>query len=412
MSVTITWPDGTTTHSCLDSWETRLLGALEDALETVRNNVSCFRESYPDDCTDQGIYPQRPKDAFDTDNNLGWTTGFWTGLLWLAYELTGDTFYRSAAETHSNSFAARLKNRQDTDHHDLGFLYTLAATYPHDLTEQEPYRKMANAAASQLLERVHQTAGIVQAWGNLDDPNERGRVIIDSLMNMSLLHWASTNTGNPLYAEVAVSHVKQLENHIMRKDGTTFHTYHFDPETGKASHGSTAQGHSDESCWARGQAWGIYGFALNYALTKEYSLLETSQKCADAFIERLPADNVSYWDMVFTDGDQPRDSSASAIAVCGLLELSDNLADKKKADLYRGWARKIMDSLVSKYATKPQAGGALLKHAVYSIPHGRGVDEGCLWGDYFYLEALVRMLYPQWKAPWLTDSQYRASNGA
>lgn len=401
MSVTITWPDGTTTQSELDSWETKLLSALENALDTLRSNVDYFTKLYPDDCTDQGIYSPRPQSSGDPDNNLGWTTGFWPGMLWLAYEVTRDTFYRRAAESHTPSFTSRLNNRQDTAHHDLGFLYTLTATYPHDITEQEQYSRLADSAAKQLLERVHQKAKIIQAWGDLDDPSERGRAIIDSLMNMSLLHWVSNKTGEDVYAKTAISHVDQLEGNILRENGTTFHTYHFDPETGQASHGSTAQGHSNESCWARGQAWGIYGFALNYALTGTQRLLEASQECADAFIERLPGDHVAYWDMVFTEGNQPRDSSAAAIAVCGLLELADNLAGQSKAEYYRGWARKIMASLVDKYAAKPQAGGALLNHAVYSMPHGRGVDEGCLWGDYFYLEALVRMLYPQWKAPWL-----------
>ncbi|GIM94055.1 glycoside hydrolase family 88 protein [Paractinoplanes toevensis] len=361
--------------------------AVAAALRTIDENIASFGAGYPGDTTAGGKYAERA-------GNVGWTTSFWPGMVWLAHELTGDPSYARAAAAHVPSFAERITTRSDVDTHDLGFLYTLSCVVPWELAGDTVARDAAVAAADHLLTRVLEPAGIIQAWGDMTDPRQQGRTIIDSLMNTPLLFWASEITGDPRYAEVARRHTVQLRDHILRPDGTTFHTFYWDPVTGEPLRGETEQGNSDESCWARGQAWGIYGFALNHRHTGDPTLRDAARTCAERFLSRLPADDVPYWDLVFGDGSgEERDSSAAAIAVCGLLTLG--------GERYRAAAGRILGSLIDHYSTaaRPES-NALILHGVYDKPKGVGVDEGNLWGDYFYLEALTRVTRPDWSDHW------------
>ncbi|GIF04245.1 glycoside hydrolase family 88 protein [Actinoplanes siamensis] len=348
--------------------------AVTAALSTIDANLARFGDRYPDDTTAGDRYPLRPA-------NTGWTTSFWPGMLWLAHDLTGDGKYLAAARGHVRSFASRVAGRVDIDTHDLGFLYTLSCVTAYRRTGDEQAREAALAAAGHLLSRVLEPAGIIQAWGDLRDPAQRGRTIIDSLMNTPLLFWASAETGDRRYASAARRHAEQLRDHLLRPDGSTYHTFYWDAETGAPLRGETEQGYADDSCWARGQAWGIYGFFLNHRHTGDPSFLEAARRCADHF----PDGGVPYWDLSLVDGE--RDSSAAAIAVCGLLALG---RDEE--------AGRILGALISDYASS--SGDALLRHGVYDKPKGIGVDEGTLWGDYFYLEALTRVTRPGWTPPW------------
>ncbi|MBX6356279.1 MAG: glycoside hydrolase family 88 protein [Micromonosporaceae bacterium] len=377
--------------------------AVAAALRTVDANMAMFGDRYPGDTTVHNRYALRPPAAGQPEGaNVGWTTSFWPGMLWLAYELTGDDAYRRSAAAHVRSFADRIERRIDVDTHDLGFLYTLSCVTPWRLTGDRRARRAALSAADHLLSRVLQPAGIIQAWGDLDDPQQRGRTIIDSLMNTPLLFWASETSGDPRYAATARRHVAQLRDHILRPDGTTFHTFYWDAETGQPLRGATEQGTADDSCWARGQAWGIYGFSLNHRYTQDPSLLRAAERCADYFLAHLPADQVAYWDLEFGDGSgEERDSSAAAIAASGLVDLAEQLPAGRRREHYLAAARAILASLIDGYSTAahPES-NALILHGVYDKPKGLGVDEGTLWGDYFYLEALTRAVRPKWTAPW------------
>ncbi|WP_263730735.1 glycoside hydrolase family 88 protein [Cellulomonas sp. SG140] len=373
------------------------------ALETVHAGLTAFAGWWPSDTTTDGRYRPRAAAAGQPiGSNTGWTTSFWSGQLWLAWQLTGDPRFRDAGLHQVADFAQRLEAAVDVDMHDLGFLYSLGCVLPWRLTGTEPGRAAGLAAADHLMARVLPSAGIVQAWGDASDPTQRGRTIIDSLMNMPLLYWASEQTGDPRYAQAAHRHTGQLRDHIVRSDGTTFHTFHWDPVTGEPLHGTTQQGLADDSCWARGQAWGIYGFALAYRHTGDQTFLAASARCADAFVDRLPEDHVPYWDLAFgTGSDQPRDSSAGAIAVGGLLELAASSGPGAAPEARRRAADALLDALVQDCAAPPGvAGGPLLAHGVYDMRSGTGVDEGNLWGDYFYLEALTRQALPEWVSPW------------
>jgi unsaturated chondroitin disaccharide hydrolase len=377
--------------------------AVQRALQTIDANMITFGDRFPDDTTIGNVYTlRRARNGFDEGGNFGWTTSFWPGMLWLAYDLTGSDVYRRGAERYIQSFVERLKNKIDLDTHDVGFLYTLACVAPWRLTGNTHAKQTALKAADHLMARYLEKVGIIQAWGNLDHPEQRGSTIIDSLMNIPLLYWASAETGDPRFVSAAHRHAAQLRDHVVRPDSTTYHIFYWDVETGDPLRGSTVQGYADSSCWARGQAWAIYGFSLSYRHTGDEKFLRTAERCADYFLDHLPADNVAYWDLVFDDGsEEERDSSAAAIAVCGLQELSKRLPDGERKRRYQSAAETILASLVRYYT--PGDGiesNALLLHGVYDKPKAVGVDEGNLWGDYFYLEALARTLNPDRELYW------------
>jgi unsaturated chondroitin disaccharide hydrolase len=367
--------------------------AVARALARLDAALPAFTDAFPEPSSVNGTYA-----AMD---NTEWTNGFWTGMLWLAYELTGASRYREAAERQVLSFHDRVSRRIHVDHHDLGFLYSLSCVAAYRLTGSALAREAALMAAERLLDRYLPKAGIIQAWGDLSDPEQAGRMIIDCNLNLPLLYWASETTGEARFRTAADAHIKNAQTHIVRPDGSTYHTFHMDPASGEPLGGSTHQGFSDTSCWARGQAWGISGFPLVYRYNRDASLIETSARLANYFLNRLPEDLVCCWDLVFTaDGDQ-RDSSAAAIAVCGLLELDKGLAPgDPDRDAYRNAALAILRALAEHYAFGPaDHGNGQLAHGVYHVPKKVGVDECCLWGDYFYLEALVR-LTRDWRSYW------------
>lgn len=368
--------------------------AIGEVLKQIDKNLDTFTYKFPTSSSVNNIYPSK--------DNTDWTSSFWTGMLWLAYEITGDDKYKKVGDIHVKSFKQRIEEKISVDHHDLGFLYTLSCVSAYKLTGNEDAKEAALMAADYLTGRYFEKAGIIQAWGDLNDPKQRGRMIIDCCMNLPLLYWASEVTSDPKYHNMAYSHAKQASRYIIREDGSTFHTFYMNVETGDPVEGKTHQGFGDNSCWARGQAWGIYGFPLTYKYEKDWELIDVSKKITNYFINRLPEDEVCYWDLLFTEGiEQEKDSSAAAIAACGLLELSKNLplTDEYKT-LYENAALRILKSLWKNYTYKhdPKSNGILL-HGVYAKPQGAGIDECCIWGDYYYFEALVR-LYKDWQMYW------------
>lgn len=367
---------------------------IEFAVNKVRENLKTFQETVPPAASEGLVYPE--------EENIDWTASFWVGMLFLAKELTNSTEFDATIEKQMASFKHRLENKIELETHDIGFLYSLSAVADYQVNKHEASKKMAIQAADLLMERYSPTAQIIQAWGNLNDPAQRGRMIIDCLMNLPLLYFASEQTGDESYKKAAYAHAKQTQKYIVRPNNTTFHTYYFDVKTGEPIEGKTQQGYSDDSCWARGQAWGIYGFTLSYNHTGDYQFLETAKAVADYFISQLPKDQVAYWDLLFNDGSgQERDSSAAAIAVCGLLELAKQLPlSDPKHEEYEAVAIKIMQALAQKYTSKKsEHSNGLLLEGVYDKNSNKGVNECMIWGDYYYLEALTR-LAKSWYSVW------------
>ncbi|MEL3906622.1 MAG: glycoside hydrolase family 88 protein [Treponema sp.] len=368
--------------------------AIAAVLKKIDGMMERFGEQFPFCASTNGRY--------EIIDNIEWTTGFWTGMLHLAYEYTGNEKYRNLADAHVLSFKERIARKgPDVQHHDLGFLYTLSCTAAYKLTGNTDARAAALDAADFLSTRYLEKAGIIQAWGNLNDPEQRGRMIIDCNLNLPLLYWASEETGNPRYREMAYTHVKHAQEHIVREDASTFHTFYMDAETGLPKYGKTHQGKSDDSCWARGQAWGVYGFMLSYRYTHDASFLDLVQKLAHYFLNRLPSDLIPYWDLSITEpSEEPRDSSSAAIVVCGLLELLKYLPlTDPHRPLYERAVYAMVKNMTEYYVSTKAEEDGVLAHSTYALPQKLGIDEFCIWGDYYYFEALIR-LYKAWQLYW------------
>ena len=371
--------------------------ALSQALIKIDYSLSLYNGKFPTHTSKNNVYGVE-----DNFTSSGWNTGFWTGILWHSYELTGEEKYKDAALAHIASFYERIDRKIGVNHHDMGFLYVPSCVAAWKLTGNTMARDAALKAADHLITRYHEKSGFIQAWGKVDDPNSY-RLIVDCLMNIPLLYWASDVTGDSKYRDIAYTHFKTTVSVCYREDGSTYHTYYFDPETGKPKKGVTAQGAGDESTWSRGQAWGMYGPLLTYIYEPDEMALEVFKATANYYLNYLPEDYIAYWDLSFTDGDsEPRDSSSAAIALCSMLEAIKHLdADDPLRETYLNAAKHIMNSLIDNYLTKdiPAANGLLL-HGTYSKPGNNGIDESNIWGDYFYMEALHRMLEPEWALYW------------
>ncbi|MDK0686351.1 glycoside hydrolase family 88 protein [Clostridium perfringens] len=367
--------------------------AIDLVIKQIDANMEYFKEKFPSSATKNNQY--------GIIENIEWTDGFWTGLLWLAYEYTGDEKYRELADKNVASFKNRVEKDIELDHHDLGFLYSLATVSGYKLTGSEDAREASIKAANKLISRYQEKGEFIQAWGELGS-KDHYRFIIDCLLNIPLLYWASDETGDAKYRNIANKHFVTSCNNVIRDDASAFHTFYMDNETGKPLRGVTRQGYSDDSAWARGQAWGVYGIPLNYRYTRNESCFNLYEGMTNYFLNRLPKDNVCYWDLIFNDGDDhSKDSSAAAIAVCSMHEMNKYLPEvDENKEVYKYAMHNILRSLIENYMNPEiEPGKPVLLHGVYSWHSGKGVDEGNIWGDYFFLEALIRF-YKDWNLYW------------
>lgn len=324
-------------------------------------------------------------------NRNDWTSGFFPGTMWYMYELTGDTLWKKYAQKYTEALDSV---KYLTWHHDVGFMIECSFGNGFRLGNKE-YKEVIIQAAKSLATRFRPKAGIIQSWNVTGGwQSQRGwecPVIIDNMMNLELLFNATRLSGDSSFYAIAVSHAdKTLENHY-RADNSCYHVVDYSIEDGTIRSKQTAQGYSDESAWARGQAWGIYGFTVCYRETRNPKYLNHAKK-AFRFIAdhpNLPADFVPYWDFNAPDiPNAPRDASAAAIIASALYEISAFDTD----EYYRKWADKIMQSLASQaYRSKVgENGDFLLMHSVGSIPHGVEIDVPLNYADYYFLEALKR----------------------
>ncbi|WP_213356187.1 glycoside hydrolase family 88 protein [Enterococcus casseliflavus] len=369
-----------------DVW---LADKITACIQQIEKNSQRFGTQFPSACATNGKYRLKGNDD--------WTNGFWTGMLWLAYEWTKEKNFLTRAMENIDSFQTRLDDHFVLDHHDIGFLYSLSAGAGYKITGDEHCKQEVIRAADVLLARFQEKGEFIQAWGTYGDPQEY-RLIIDSLLNLPLLFAATQLSGEPRYAEAASKHYQTVRKTVIKNDATTFHTYYFDPETGQPSHGATHQGNSDQSIWARGQSWAILGLPLNESYLHSQPFPENYPQIVEVFLAHLPADLVPYWDFDFNDQHPAeKDSSALAIAACGLLEAEKMEAYPDAQKMAKG----MLYQLGEQYAASqvPENEGLLL-HGVYAHAEGKGIDEPNLWGDYFYLEGLIRLALPNWQRYW------------
>lgn len=355
----------------------------------IERNMHQYGDQFPSACTTNGKYRIKLNDD--------WTNGFWTGMLWLAYENSSNEKFRIQAIRNLESFQKRLDNHYILDHHDIGFLYSLSAGPAIELLNDETSRNMFLQAADVLLQRFQPKGEFIQAWGKIGDSKEY-RLIIDSLLNLPLLFKATEISGNQKYREVALRHYHTLLSTVIRPNGSTYHTYYFDEKTGLPLFGKTAQGNSDNSTWARGQSWAILGIPLDESYAHSNPFPARYDEIVNVFLESLPKDLIPYWDFDFTDENpSEKDSSSAAVVACGLLEAEKCNAYPDAGQLAKG----LIYQLGTYYTTEhePENEGLLL-HGVYAHSEGKGINEPNLWGDYFYFEALMRLKNSNWKRYW------------
>ena len=370
--------------------------AHNKAVSLIEHNVDEFFDCFPGANSENNFYRQT--------ENTDWTEGFWTGELWLAYESNKDDKLKEAALCQVDNFLYRIEHHINTDHHDMGFLYSPTCVAAWKLVGSEKGKNAAIAAADQLLTRYQPSGRFLQAWGTMDDPDNY-RYIIDCMLNVPLLYWAAQVTGSDHYREIAAAHTATTLANSFRPDGSTYHTFFMNPD-GTPKGGRTCQGYKDDSFWARGQAWGVYGSAIGYTYTHDEKFLDVFRKALAFYLSRLPEDMIPCWDMLFApESGEPRDSSSAAIVACGLLEAA-KYVDETEAAQWRTLARQMLASLAANYAVKPGTlGSGQLLHGTYSkkSPYNtctpEGVDECTSWGDYFYMEALTR-LTKDWEMYW------------
>lgn len=354
---------------------------LNTAIERVQRNCVIFGDQFPN-------HGEGTQYALRENNN--WVAGFWPGMVWLAYAKTGDQALRDYAASLLPSFQRRLDENIHITH-DLGFLFTLSARAQYQLTGDDVAEALAMRAAKRLLGRYRPNGRYIQAWGAVGDPVKGGQIIMDTMMNLPFLFWAGAHSGDSRYTHAALDHARATTTYLMRPDGSTFHTFFFDQGTGKPLRGETHQGAADDSLWARGQAWGIGGFAIAAEwLPDEAFLLDTACKMARCFMAEMSDGDLPAWDLWLAEG-QPdfRDSSAASIALSGLLRLAridpDNSAE------YNAYAKRLLDALVCDCWDNNPAAQDLLKHGAQHVPKGIAPDAYLIFGDYYMLEALMML---------------------
>jgi unsaturated chondroitin disaccharide hydrolase len=314
-----------------------------------------------------------------------WTAGFWGGLLWLAYRENG--------EHRLFELACEIEERLDAPlnefirlHHDVGFMW-LPTAVEHFLATGCPASRIRGLKAASLLASRFNLAGrFIRAWETRE--NCEGWAIIDCLMNLSLLYWASKAAGDPRFRQIACAHADTVLEHFVRADATVPHIIGFDPETGKRVGVMPGQGKALDSVWARGQAWAIYGFALSYRETGRLPYQQAAARIADRFFENLPEDKIPYWDFCASGGErEARDASAACIAASGMLELASGGLER-----FAGYARRILESLDKNYACYDHTSQGIIRGSTGNYTAGKWINTSLIYGDFFYLEALGKLL--------------------
>ena len=320
-------------------------------------------------------------------NSRDWTSGFFPGILWFLYEYTGNKEWKQQAESFTNNIE-REKTNGGT--HDMGFKVYCSFGAGYRLTKNQHYKDVIIESAKTLSTRFNDKAGVIRSW---DHHKEQWAypVIIDNMMNLELLFAATKLTGDSSFYKIAVTHANTTMKNHYRPDYSSYHVVDYDTATGQVKVKQTAQGYANESAWARGQSWGLYGYTMCYRFTKDKKYLQQAEHIASFILNHpnLPKDIVPYWDYNAPNiPNEPRDASAASIMTSALYELSVYSVNGKK---YRETADKILQNLTNYYRSPAgESKGFILLHSTGSKPANSEVDVPLIYGDYYYLEALLR----------------------
>ncbi len=360
----------------------------EEALEKVTKKMECVHERSKDKIpytTVNGVHDDHSK------NDIGWwTNGFWGGIMWQLYNVTKDERYKKTAIENEEKLDALFLNYKLLDH-DNGFKWLPTAVANYRVTSNDQSKNRGILAADNLAGRFNANGNFIRAWNDWDGDkvDRRGWAIIDCMMNLPLLYWASETTKDPRYKHIAIKHANTAKENFVRPDGSVKHIVEFDIEKGGEVKNYGGQGYKEGSSWTRGQGWGIYGFALSFLHTGDIEYLKTAQKIADHFIEKTPENG-----LIPVDFEQPsditwEDSTAAAIAACGMIQISkfDECTDKDK---YYNAAVKLIKALTDNRINWNENEDDLLTKCTAAY-HDEKHEFSIIYGDYYYIEALCKL---------------------
>ncbi|MBR3933848.1 MAG: glycoside hydrolase family 88 protein [Clostridia bacterium] len=346
----------------------------------LRRNSKILKNKIPSVTTD-GVYDDKSKNGISW-----WTNGFWPGIMWLMYDATGEEGFKETAENVENALDRALENFKKLDH-DVGFIWHISAGANYLLTGNETSKNRNLHAAATLASRYNVDAGFIRAWNW--ESNE-GWAIIDCMMNLPLLYWASKETGNVAFKKIADHHLDKTINHHIRSDGSTYHVVEYDVNTGEVLSYPWTQGYDkDHSSWARGQSWAIYGFVLAYLHTKNIEYLDMAKKCAHYFIANVCSTGyVPRHD--FRQPDEPCiiDTSAGAVAACGLIEIAKAVPEFENK-MYMDAAVKIIKALTDNHCNWTEEEQSILQNS--SACYNSNIHRSHIYGEYFYVESMYKL---------------------
>ena len=325
------------------------------------------------------------------DKEIGWwTNGFWGGIMWQMYTLTGKEIYRNIAEQNEKKLDADLMDYEKLDH-DNGFKWLPTAVADYRVTGNRSSKNRGLLAAGNLAGRYNCAGKFIRAWN--DGPNSkvdrRGWAIIDCMMNLPLLYWASEETGDPRFSQIAANHADTAMKAFIRGDGSANHIVEFDPASGEMIKSYGGQGYGEGSSWTRGQSWGLYGFILSYLHTQNNAYLETAERIANYFIANIPDSGLIPVDFRQPEDVKLEDSTAAAIASCGLIELARQ-KDGRQQKIYLNAALKMLQALTKNSFNWNEEEDNLLTKCTAAY-HDEKHEFSIIYGDYFFLEALMKL---------------------
>ncbi|WP_338788664.1 glycoside hydrolase family 88 protein [Metabacillus sp. FJAT-53654] len=319
-----------------------------------------------------------------------WTAGFWPGLLWLVYRESKNESLKQLAEQCEDRLDSVITDYYRLDH-DMGFMWTLTSVARFKLLGEEDSKRRALLVANLLAGRFNTSGNYIRAWNPWQEGEDNsGWAIIDCLMNLPLLFWATEETGDPRFSAVAKKHGETVLKNFIREDGSVHHIIRFDPVSGERVEAIGGQGFAPDSAWSRGASWAVYGLTLLFHHTKEDKYLQAAKNVSHFFIANLPEDYVPHWDFRLPEEvTKYRDSSAGAIASCGLLLLAEHVPATEEK-IYKDAGVKILKSLYKNYGDweNPEQDGLIL-HGTSHYPEGKNIDVPLIYGDYYFVEGLA-----------------------
>ena len=366
-----------------------------EALEKVREKMQWVseknRDKIPYTTGADGSYDDRSDESrgWGMDDGLNWwTNGFWGGIMWLLYQDTGEERYQEIARISERKLEKCFDQYYGL-HHDVGFMYLPTAVADYRLTGNEEGRRIGMHAANLLAGRFNPVGKFIRAWNQNGDNDTRGWAIIDCLLNLSLLYWASEESGDPRFRQIAMMHADTVLANFVRPDGSVCHIVEFDPESGRMVKSYGGQGYGEGSSWTRGQGWAVYGFANSYTHTGKKEYLEAARKVADYCIANLPESGIIPVD--FRQPQEPawEDSCAACVIACGLLEVARHVSDSEK-EKYENAAVKILRAIAENRADWTENCDAIVQNCTGAY-HSPDHHFTMVYADYYFIEGLYKL---------------------